>query len=157
MGNTNPETVNPLTGFGPCFLRCVPPKTSHHAKRIVQVRAFRRLADTPELVASKAMLDELLLRVQPAAPVMGPVQLALMFTWPWLALGSHSLKFRSRGRVPHTSKPDLTNVAKTIEDRLVALRFIEDDRAVVDLRLTKFWGDDPGILVTIRQVGFRDV
>lgn len=32
-------------------LVCIPPRTSHHAKRIVRVGAFSRLADKPELVA----------------------------------------------------------------------------------------------------------
>lgn len=128
-------------------LSCVPPRTNHHAKRIVRIGKFSRLADTPELVATKAMLDELLLRHQPAEPVRGPVALEVEFTWPWLA--SHSRRVRACGRVPHTSKPDLSNSIKGLEDRLVALRFIEDDRSVVQLALTKFWGDEPGIAVRI--------
>lgn len=83
-------------------LSCVPPRTSHHAKRIVRVGQWSRLADKPELVAAKAMLDGLLLPHQPAAPVTGPVVLELEFTWPWLA--SHSRRFRAQGRAPHTSK-----------------------------------------------------
>src|SRR3990167_120693 len=64
-------------------LACIPPKTSHHAKRIVRVGQFSRLADKPELVAAKGMLDGLLLPHQPAAPIVGPVSLELELTWPW--------------------------------------------------------------------------
>lgn len=128
-------------------LVCVPPTANHQRKKIVRIGKFSRLADKPELVQAKAMLDELLLPHQPPAPVAGPVTLSLEFTWPWLK--SHSNRTRARGRIPHTSKPDLTNVAKTIEDRLAALRFIDDDRGVVDLRLTKWWGNQPGIMVQI--------
>lgn len=129
------------------FVACVPPKTNHQCKQIVRVGKWTRLADRPELVAAKDMLDTLLLPHQPTEPVAGMVVLQLRFVWPWLA--SHSKRVRARKCVPHTSKPDCTNVAKTLEDRLVALRFIEDDRKVVDLRVSKWWGDAPGISVLI--------
>lgn len=143
---------------------CVPPKASHHAKRIVRIGQFSRLADKPELVAAKATLDALLLPHQPAAPVGsdvprrhygGPVPVALevVYTWPWLA--SHSARVRAAGRVPMTSKPDLDNVTKSLIDRLMALRFIEDDSNVVDLHVRKFWGSEPGISVVIRPFPVR--
>jgi Holliday junction resolvase RusA-like endonuclease len=56
---------------------------------------------------------------------------------------------RALGRVPHTSKPDCSNVLKTLEDRLVALRFIGDDANVVEVTVRKFWGDEPGIRISI--------
>lgn len=126
---------------------CVPPKTNHHAKRIVRIGKFSRLADSPELVAAKGLLEELLIPHQPAETMLGPVTLVMQFTWPWLK--SHSARVRALGRIPHISKPDLTNVAKTLEDRLVELCFIEDDRSVVDLRIRKWWGDSPGIDIAI--------
>lgn len=126
---------------------CVPPKTTHQRKKIVRVGKWIRLGDTDELVAAKGLLEELLLPHQPASPVLGPVTLRLDFEWPWLA--SHSRRTREKGRIPHTSKPDLTNVAKTLEDRLVALRFMEDDANVVNLLVSKWWGDSPGIIIAI--------
>lgn len=126
---------------------CVPPKTSHHAKKIIKRGKFSSLADKPELVEAKAMLDSLLLPHQPQAPIVGAVSMRLEFTWPWL--GSHPNKTKALGRIPHTSRPDCSNLAKTLEDRLVALRFIEDDNAVVELTVLKFWGNEPGISVEI--------
>jgi len=126
---------------------CVPPRSTHHAKKIARVGAFLRLVDKPELVAARELLDALLLPHQPAAPVPGPVTLVLEFTWPWLA--SHSQRTRARGRIPHTSKPDTSNVCKTLEDRLVALRFLEDDRAVAGHHLQKWWGASPGIRIIV--------
>ena len=129
------------------FLACIPPKTSHHAKRIVRVGRFSRLADTPKLVDAKATLDALLLAHQPAEALAGPVALTLEFAWPWLA--SHPRKVRALGWVPHTSKPDCDNLAKTLTDRLVALRFIEDDARVCALTVLKGWSHAPGITVRI--------
>ena len=129
------------------YLTCVPPRSTHHAKRIVRVGQWSRLADKAELVAAKEMLDALLLPHQPPAPLPGPIMLALEFTWPWLS--SHSRRVKAQVRVPMTSRPDCSNITKTFEDRLVALRFIEDDNAVVDLHVRKWWGDSPGIAVRI--------
>ena len=114
----------------------------------MRVGQFSRLADKPELVAAKDTLDALLLPHQPPAPLAGPVALEVVYTWPWLA--SQSQRVRAAGRVPHTSKPDLDNVTKTLTDRLAALRFIEADQAVVDLHVRKWWGANPGISIVIR-------
>lgn len=130
---------------------CIPPKTTHQAKKLVRIRGFSRLADTRELVEAKATLDSLLLEHQPTTPILGPVVLELVFEWPWRK--GEAKKVRARGRIPMVSKPDCSNIAKTIEDRLVALRFIEDDAHVVDLQTRKWWGDTPGIFVRITPFG----
>lgn len=129
---------------------CVPPTTTHQAKRIVRVGKFARLADKPELVAAKAMLDGLLLPFQPPEPVTSAVRLTLVVEWPWRA--SEPKRTRAKGRARHTSKPDADNIAKAITDRLVALRFLEDDNAVAELIVQKWWSDTPGISIRIERV-----
>lgn len=129
------------------FLPCVPPTATHHHKRIVRVGAFSRLADKPELIEARQFLEALLERYQPAEPLRGAVTLELAFTWPWLK--GHSAKVRAGGRIPKVSKPDCSNLAKTLEDRLAALRFIEDDANVTNLHVSKWHGDRPGIEVLI--------
>jgi Holliday junction resolvase RusA-like endonuclease len=129
------------------FLPCVPPSANHHAKRIVRIGRFSRLADKPELVAAKEMLDGLLVPHRPRAPLAGPLTLTLEFTWPWRA--SDSAKVRARRLVPMVVRPDCSNLAKTTEDRLVALRFLEDDALACELIVRKFRGDHPGIGVRL--------
>lgn len=131
-------------------LSCVPPTASHHRKRIVRVGRFSRLADAGSLVAAKEAIDVLLLPHRPAAPIAGPVKLSLEFTWPWRT--AETKKVRALGRVYRTTRPDCSNLAKTTEDRLVAMRFIEDDGLVVSLSVRKFYGDTPGIRVEIMPV-----
>jgi Holliday junction resolvase RusA-like endonuclease len=128
-------------------LDCVPPKTTHHHKKIAHVGQWTRLVDRDELVAAKGLLEALLLPFRPTAPILGPVRLDVVFEWPWLAM--HSKRVRAAGRMPHTSKPDLSNICKTLEDRLVVLGFLEDDRGVVDLHAMKWWTTRPGITITI--------
>lgn len=129
------------------FLVCVPPSSSHHAKRIVRVGRFSRLADKPELLKAKEMIDGLLVPYRPLRPLVGPLTLTLEFTWPWRA--SESLKTRARRLIPREARPDCTNIAKTCEDRLAALRFMNDDAQVVELVVRKFFGDHPGIGVRL--------
>ena len=129
---------------------CIPPTTTHQAKRIVRIHKFGRLADKPELLAAKGMLDAVLLPFQPAAPITGAVELRLEFVWPWRK--GEPKRNRAAGRRYHTSRPDTSNIAKTLEDRLVALRFIGDDKAVARSVVTKYWGEMPGIAVTITQL-----
>jgi Holliday junction resolvase RusA-like endonuclease len=129
------------------FLVCVPPSASHHSKRIVRIGKFSRLADKPELLAAKEMIDGLLTPHRPLAPMQGPLTLTLEYTWPWRA--ADSAKVRARGRVPMTVRPDCSNLAKTTEDRLGALRFLDDDALVCELIVRKFRGDHPGIGVLI--------
>lgn len=132
------------------FLPCVPPTASHHSKRIVRVGKWTRLADKPELQAAKDMIDTLLLPHQPTTPVTGHASLTLEFTWPWRA--SDSQKKRAAGRIRRATRPDCSNLAKTTEDRLVALRFLEDDGQVSELIVRKFFGNQPGIRVVLAPV-----
>jgi Holliday junction resolvase RusA-like endonuclease len=136
------------------FLPCVPPTANHQNKKIITIklrdgRQFHKLGDKPELQAARQMIDGLLYPHRPVAPTTGPVLLTLEFTWPWLA--SHPAKVRARGRIPKTTRPDCSNLAKTTEDRLVALLFIEDDAPVAELTVRKFHGDYPGIGVRIES------
>jgi len=131
------------------FLVCVPPSANHQNKRIVKIGHFARLADKPELLAAKEMIDGLLVPHRPPAPLTGPLTLTLEYTWPWRA--SDSAKVRARGRVPMTVRPDCSNLAKTTEDRLAAMLFLTDDALVCELIVRKFRGDHPGIGVRIES------
>jgi Holliday junction resolvase RusA-like endonuclease len=129
---------------------CVPPTANHQRKKIVRVGTWTRLADRPELVAAKDMLDALLVPHRPVAPATGATMLTLVFVWPWRK--GESKRNRALGRIPRTTKPDCSNAAKTLEDRLVALRFLEDDAIVTRLVVEKYWGDDAGIGVRIEAL-----
>lgn len=127
---------------------CVPPTATHHRKGIVRVGKFLRLADKPELRAAKDMIDALLVPYRPPAPMHGAIALKLVFTWPWPA-GTPKYR-RALGREPRIAPPDCTNLAKTLEDRLAALLFFDNDKQVARLVVEKYNGDHPGIGVAIR-------
>lgn len=134
------------------FVDCVPPKTNHHAKKIVTIktrggRVFSRLADTKELIQATGSLIEMFMPHVPPAPIPGPIHLELELTWPWRA--SDSKRDRALGRIPCTVKPDLDNSCKGITDVLAMLRFIEHDAEISHLCATKWIGNRPGIRITI--------
>lgn len=119
----------------------VPPKTSHHNKKIVRMGKFSRLADSPELKSARATWFAALQPFQPAAPLEGAVRLELAFTWPWR-------KSDRRGvtdRIPYPSRPDCDNLAKTVADCMASLCFFRDDAQVVDLHVSKWLGEHPGL------------
>jgi Holliday junction resolvase RusA-like endonuclease len=104
------------------WLPCIPPKVSHHAKRIVRVGKFARLADKAELTAARG---DLIVMLQQIAPPMAldptgsePYRLELTYYWPYLTTDPKSFKVK-RWLIPHITKPDCDNIAKTFIDCLV--------------------------------------
>lgn len=134
------------------WLPCIPPKATHHRKKIVRLRSkhgqeFSKLADTTALTDAKVFLETLLIPHQLAYPVPAPVEMSLEFVFPFRK--SEPKRNLAKRRLPHTSKPDCSNLAKTLEDRLKAMRFFGDDAEVSRLHVSKWWGHDPGIAVKI--------
>lgn len=137
------------------WIPCLPPTASHHQKRIVRFKskagqAITTLADKPALVGAKHTLEALLDPFKIARPIPGPIALDLSFVFPWRK--GEPKRNVARGRIPHTTRVDCSNLAKTLEDRLTVLRFIEDDAQVSDLHVTKWWGEYPGIGISIRTI-----
>ena len=52
----------------------------------------------------------------------------------------------------HTSKPDCSNVVKTLEDRLAEEGFIANDAEVASLTVDKVWDTVGWFKVTIREL-----
>jgi Holliday junction resolvase RusA-like endonuclease len=137
------------------FLRCIPPKASHHQKAIVTIRTkagdeFHKLADKAPLRAARQLYAGLLSGKAPRSPIPSPVGLLLEFTWPWRA--GDSQRTRALGRIWKETSPDNSNLAKTLEDVLCAMGFIENDGQVGELVVRKFLGDSPGVGISIRTL-----
>lgn len=138
------------------FLACIPPKTTHQSKKLVNIRlkdgrSFGKLADKPELTQARGFWMTLLQPHMPGAPVEPPISLTLEVTWPWR--GSDSKRIRDRfDRIPCETKPDCSNFAKTLEDVLAGLQFIPPDEKVAELVVRKFIGSTPGLRVRIQTI-----
>ncbi|MCW1885602.1 RusA family crossover junction endodeoxyribonuclease [Luteolibacter flavescens] len=133
-------------------LPITPPKaTSQGAgKRILVKDGKPMFFKNRKATSAENDLTLLCSRHVPREPMDGPLSLSIDFVFPWRA--SEPKKRIALGRVPHTSKPDCSNLVKMIEDCLTRLQFWKDDSQVADLRVTKAWGKAVGIYVAIRPL-----
>jgi len=129
------------------FLNMVPPTATHHHKKIVRAGGFSRLADKPELQQARSTYESLLEKFQPKEPMSGPVRLELCFHWPFLK--SAPSRDRVCERKHKVTKPDCSNIAKTLEDCLARMRFINNDAEVAELEVKKFHSHIAGINIRI--------
>lgn len=94
----------------------------------------------------------------PTEPMLGPVMMQVVITWPWL--GRHSKKQRQAIRLPKTTAPDGDNCLKTLKDVMEDLGFYCNDAQVYSESIQRFWGDNPGVTIVLESVGLanpRDV
>jgi len=87
---------------------------------------------------------------RPPAPLSGAIKLQVDFVFPWRE--AEAQWRRKLGRVPHTARPDCDNLVKQIADALTKLRFYGDDGQVADLHVTKAWGKNVGIYVSLSSI-----
>ena len=129
-------------------VRCIPPKATHHQKKIINVGGFSRLADKPQLKTAKAFWDTIFIDHQPDKPFDEAITVRVELTWPWNQ--GDSKKLRALGRVWHETSPDLSNMGKTIEDAMGRCGFFTNDSRIVASHFLKFRGDNPGIRVCVQ-------
>jgi Holliday junction resolvase RusA-like endonuclease len=136
------------------FIPCIPPKSTHQAA----LRILRRHDGTQfvgKFATSKGKRVEgelltLFAPFRPAAPMQGPLSLAVNWSYPWRK--SEKKKNRERGEMPCDVRPDCDNLSKFVCDILTRLAFWNDDGQVCDLRFRKYWSEKPGIGITIDPV-----
>jgi Holliday junction resolvase RusA-like endonuclease len=135
---------------------CDIPTTTHQRKKIIRIRPrgrpeFLKLGNTLELDEAIARWDQILAPHRPARPLAGAIRLEATFVWPWRE--SEPRRNRLPEGIPHTSRPDLSNLIKTIEDRLMALGFIEDDARISEYgHCAKHWGPRGYLCLTLTEI-----
>ena len=134
------------------FLPIIPSKaTSQGAgKRIMVVRGRPMFFKSNHAKEAEGDLMSLCAPYAPKEPLQGAVALYVDFTFPWRK--SEPKRRIALGRVPHTSRPDCSNLIKMIEDVMTKLRFWTDDSCVAHLVISKGWGDNVGISVEVVQI-----
>lgn len=139
------------------FASCVPPKTTSqqkgaHATADGGVRFFKKA----KTITASNTLEAVLLPHKPSQPMAGIVSLSVEVVWPWRASDVKTRTQQERadryGRIRSGVKPDCDNFVKMLQDALVSLRFIEGDELVSDLRVRKFFGENPGITIELTQL-----
>lgn len=131
-------------------IRCNPPKqTAQSVSRI-----FRRKDGTPFIGkknnTSKSELLCLLKDYVPEKPFTRAVELIISWCYAWRA--SEPKKNRKLGYKYCTTKPDVDNICKQLNDCMTRLGYWVDDALVAKLTFEKMWCEEPHITITIREL-----
>lgn len=130
-------------------LPIIPPRTTSQMKRMSNTGG--RLRFFKSAAGERAERDYLwLLKPHaPAAPLTGPVELAVTFCWPHNARTS---KAQAVGSHWKTTRPDADNLVKQLQDCLVKLQFVSDDGQIARLILEKWHGPTPFVRVELHSL-----
>ena len=115
--------------------------------RVVQPKERKPFAHVYEDPADKDWKRTVILQVlpkKPPAPVEGPLAMTLRFFLP------RPISLPARERY-HTRKPDLSNLAKSVEDALRGIVY-RDDAQLVRLTVEKHYDPAPGVAIQIERV-----
>lgn len=106
-----------------------------------------------EQEANERTLEALLLAHKPEKPLCGPVRLVFTAYMPIPASTSKRRRAAMQeGKIGHTVKPDVDNLAKQLLDAMTRLRFWDDDRQIVELTCRKRYAEEPRWEICVQQV-----
>lgn len=104
----------------------------------------------------RAMVGAIAFEHKPKALLRGPLEVSFGFVMPRIKAHFHTSQARKgdvKANAPlyHTSKPDGLKLARSTEDALTGIIWL-DDSQTVRLHITKTYGDTPGCAVLIRPI-----
>ena len=106
--------------------------------------AARKVYTKKEVLEARALFRAYLAQHVPDKPITGPVKLLIGWCYP-LVRGK-------RDGDPKTSKPDVDNANKLIQDIMTELGYWKDDAQVCDLRTFKQYATLTGIFVGYEEI-----
>ncbi|WP_440896259.1 RusA family crossover junction endodeoxyribonuclease [Amphibacillus sp. Q70] len=120
------------------------PTTTHQQKQVTVRNGKPAFYEPEDLKTARSKLMAHLGKHAPDKPLNGPVR--LIVKWCFQAAGLH------KNGEYKTTKPDLDNSNKLLQDCMTKLDFWKDDNQVASLIAEKFWADVPGIYIKIEEV-----
>ncbi|MBR5948148.1 MAG: RusA family crossover junction endodeoxyribonuclease [Clostridia bacterium] len=126
------------------YVPMIPPTVTAQMHKVDTRGRKPRFYDPPELVAAKSKLEAHLAKHRPDAPMSGPINLFVMWSFPMT--GAHE-----NGEFK-TSRPDTDNLQKALKDVMTKLGFWTDDAQVAFEQTVKMWSSNPGLFVTIEEL-----
>ena len=126
------------------FLSMMPPTVTYQEKRWRMVKGKMIAYEPPRLKEARAKLIAHLYRYRPEKTYTGPLQLTAKWCFPCCGK-HHDGEYR-------TSKPDTDNLQKLLKDCMTTAGYWSDDAFVVSEIAEKFWADQPGIFIRIREL-----
>lgn len=121
------------------------PTITHQQKQVTVTDGKPVFYEPQELKVARANLMAHLGQHVPERKYKGPVRLFVKWCYPMTGK-------RSNGQYK-TTKPDIDNSQKMLQDCMTDLGYWTDDSLVVSLVAEKFWADMPGIYIRIEELG----
>ena len=126
------------------FLAMEPPTVTHNDLRAALRGGRPAIVKSDRLREAEDALVARLARQAPPEPMGGP--LSVEVRWCFATRGAHA-----QGE-PHTDRPDMSNMLKTLEDCMARAGWIVDDALICDERTAKAWMDPAGIWVRVIEL-----
>ena len=126
------------------FMNIIPPETTHQQKKVSVVNGKPHFYEPSDLKVARSKLMGHLSKHVPKEKLVGPVQMIVKWCFP-IVNGHQNGEYK-------TTKPDLDNSQKLLQDCLTDLGFWKDDCYVASLVAEKFWADVPGIYICIKEL-----
>ena len=124
-------------------MRKVPTVT--HQQKQVTIQNGKPVFYEPDVVKSaRSKLLAHLGKHAPAKPYTGPIRLVVKWCYP--IAGEHT------DGEWKTTKPDVDNAQKLLQDCMTELGFWKDDAQIASLIAEKFWARIPGIYIRIEEL-----
>lgn len=120
------------------------PTVTHQEKQVTVVNGKPVFYEPAELKTARAALMAHLSRHIPEKSYGKAVRLIVKWCFP--------IKGGHRDGEWKTTKPDIDNSQKLLQDCMTDLGFWKDDSLVVSLIAEKFWAQLPGIYIRIEEV-----
>lgn len=126
------------------FLAMEPPTVTHNDLVPASRGGRPYIRKSDRLREAEAALESRLWSARPEEPMSGALRLRVR--WCFATGGRH-------GQCePHLSRPDVSNMLKTLEDCMVRAGWMVDDSTVCEEHLAKAWMDPAGIWVELSEV-----
>jgi Holliday junction resolvase RusA-like endonuclease len=132
------------------FIPCNIPTVTSQMKGATVVGGKVRFFKKKKVKDSENTFHALFFPHRPQSPFEGPVCLIIHLVFPWRKSEKKKV-INGYSLYPVTTRPDLSNLIKTIEDVMTTLRFWNDDGQVSTLNISKSYGDHPGIRLNVSQ------
>lgn len=126
------------------------PRGQARARHAGHSRAYK----TEDQQADERTLEALLAPYVPERPLQGMLSLLIEAMMPIpKRFSKKKIEMAMLRKISPTTRPDLSNVIKHIEDVMQRMRFFADDKQIVELYCCKVYNDIPGYHVTLREIG----
>lgn len=138
------------------FIPCLIPTVTAQQKGVFVTGGRARFFKKKAVKQSENTFHALFHPHVPPQPFTGPLCLVLRLGFPWRKSEKKS-RIAGFRRYPIETRPDCSNLVKSIEDVMTTMRFWNDDGQISSLSVSKFYTRRPGITINLTSDLAEDI